>query len=306
MKKIARIVWISALSGLAFLSACVTQNGLTRKERKQLVKEREQVETELAQCEKVTDLPREREFYSEYMEYFEKKYALENKIDSINYRLGDSIDLDRNVRRRQILQRIDSLTFLIETYDAPLVYGPPVQMGGVRIKGEDYIWQRQLNEAKTELDDFDRAKTQGAEIYEALYGVPVIHYDDPQPAEEERLQEGEQRKLDSIQRKKELQQKRDSIRQTRRDDPKVVVYGPPPMSQQLIQRREEIDRRCKQLQQEMESLEAIITSRDGMGAFGSPEEMEEYGKVTDSLRNEWNKKDLELSRLKHERKARGL
>ena len=48
MKKVVRIVWISALTGLAFLSACITQNGLTRKERKQLRKEREQVEMQLA------------------------------------------------------------------------------------------------------------------------------------------------------------------------------------------------------------------------------------------------------------------
>ena len=234
MKKVVRIVWISALTGLAFLSACLTQNGLTRRERKQLMKEREQVEMQLAQCQKVTNLPMDMAFYSEYMEYFDKKYALENKLDSINYHLGDSIDLDRNVRRRQIMKRIDSLDFLIKTYIPPCVYGPPPGMypdydeEQANNESDISIWNRQLEEAKAELDDLDRAKTQGPEIYEALYGVPVINYDDPQQDKEGQLQEAEQRKLDSIQRKKEMQRKQDSIRRARRDNDRSCVYGPPP------------------------------------------------------------------------------
>jgi len=236
MKKVVRIVWISALTGLAFLSACLTQNGLTRKERKQLRKEREQVEMQLAECQKVTELPMHEAFYAKYMEYFDKKYALENKLDSINYRLGDSIDLDRNIRRRQIMKRIDSLDFLIKTYNPPCVYGPPPGMypdydeEQANKESDISIWERQLKEAKTELDELDRVKTEGQDIYEALYGVPVINYDDPQQDKEGQLQEAEQRKLDSIQRKKELQRKRDSIRQARRGDSKGAIYGPPPVN----------------------------------------------------------------------------
>lgn len=65
MKKIVRIVWISALSGLAFLAACCTQNGLTRKERKQLLKEREQVEMELANYEYPSE-----EIYANHFDVF--------------------------------------------------------------------------------------------------------------------------------------------------------------------------------------------------------------------------------------------
>lgn len=292
MKKIVRIVWISALTGLAFLSACLTQNGLTRRERKQLLKEREQVETQLAQCQKVgADLPVHQDYFVEYMDYFEEKYALENKLDAINYRLGDSIDLDRNMRRRQILKRIDSLNFLVETYDPPLVYGPPEMWdkdsGYVGEESDPTIWKRELKEAQTELDVFDRTKAQGQ-------------------AQEAQLQEAEQRKLDSIQRRKELQFKRDSIRQARRGNSGGCVYGPPPMSQTALKRMEEFNKRCAQLQQELESLESTIKSRDSIGAFGSPKEMEEYRKETDSLKQEWANKKQELSRLKHERKARGL
>ena len=51
MKKVVRTVWIGALSGLAFLAACCSQNGLTRKERKQLIKERDSIQEILTRRE---------------------------------------------------------------------------------------------------------------------------------------------------------------------------------------------------------------------------------------------------------------
>ena len=51
MKKVVRTVYIGALSGLAFLAACCSQNGLTRKERKQLVKERDSIQEVLKRRE---------------------------------------------------------------------------------------------------------------------------------------------------------------------------------------------------------------------------------------------------------------
>ena len=310
MKKVVRIVWISALTGLAFLSACLTQNGLSRRERKQLMKEREQVEMQLAQCQKVTNLPMDMAFYSEYMDYFDKKYALENKLDSINYRLGDSIDLDRNVRRRQIMKRIDSLDFLIKTYIPPCVYGPPPGMypdydeEQANMESDISVWNRQLEEAKTELDELDRVKTQGPEIYEALYGVPVINYDDPQLDKEGQLQEAEQRKLDSIQRKKEAQRKQDSIRQARQGSSPGCVYGPPPTRNRNndAQSRQELKRKIVELNDEINSIALQVQQRDSTIITGSPEEIEAYRQETDSLRAEANKKLEELYRLESIRK----
>ena len=40
MKKVVRTVWVSLLSGLAFLVACASPNGLSRAEKKQLKAER--------------------------------------------------------------------------------------------------------------------------------------------------------------------------------------------------------------------------------------------------------------------------
>ena len=260
---------------------------------------------QLAQCQKVTNLPMDMAFYSEYMEYFDKKYALENKLDSINYHLGDSIDLDRNVRRRQIMKRIDSLDFLIKTYIPPCVYGPPPGMypdydeEQANKESDISIWNRQLEEAKAELDDLDRAKTQGPEIYEALYGVPVINYDDPQQDKEGQLQEAEQRKLDSIQRKKEAKRKQDSIRQARQGSSPGCVYGPPPTrnGDNDAQRREELKRKINELSKEINSIGLQVQQRDSTIITGSPEEIEAYRKETDSLRAEANKKLEELYRL---------
>ena len=52
MKKVVRTVWIGALSGLAFLAACcTTKGGLTRAERKQLIKERDSIQDILTRRE---------------------------------------------------------------------------------------------------------------------------------------------------------------------------------------------------------------------------------------------------------------
>ena len=176
MKKVVRTVWISTLSGLAFLAACCTQNGLTRKERKQLAKEREEV---------MMELDRTRGYDAEgpledFMIHKENIYALENKLDSINFRLGDSIDLDRNFRRRQILRRIDSLNYLIRNYTPPCIYGSPEMMeqraGQIDMKYKRLV--DELREAEQELLAFDISglpvrSTEGRAA-DVLYGSPDV------------------------------------------------------------------------------------------------------------------------------------
>ena len=173
MKKVVRTVWIGTLSGLAFLAACCTQNGLTRRERKQLVKEREEI---------IVELDRNRSYDMEgpledFLGHKDNIYALENKLDSINFRLGDSIDLDRNVRRRQILRRIDSLNYLIENYTPPCIYGSPEMLEEYKYEVNSELdgYESALKAAQKELEDFDRTQTEGPEIYELLYGGPDMY-----------------------------------------------------------------------------------------------------------------------------------
>ena len=176
MKKVVRTVWISALSGLAFLTACCTQNGLTRRERKQLVKEREEI---------MVELDRNRSYDMEgplenFLGHKDNIYALENKLDSINFRLGDSIDLDRNFRRRQILRRIDSLNYLIENYSPPCIYGSP-EMMEQKAGQIDMEYKRlvdELREAEQNLLEFDilglPVKSKEGRAADVLYGSPDV------------------------------------------------------------------------------------------------------------------------------------
>lgn len=174
MKKVVRMVWISALSGLAFLSACCTQNGLTRKERKKLVAEREHVEMELASFQ----MGEIRSYYyiEEYLEACNKKYSLENKLDSINFRLGEAVDFDRNARRHEILHRIDSLNYLMETYIPPCIYGPPemLEQYEYEVESEYDGYEKALKAAQKELDELDNIETDVPEIHELLYGGPNV------------------------------------------------------------------------------------------------------------------------------------
>ena len=85
MKKVVRTVWIGALSGLAFLAACCTQNGLTRKERKQLVKERDSIQEILTRREGAA-------VYGSpeiIARYGAETYRLRSQLDTINAKLGE-------------------------------------------------------------------------------------------------------------------------------------------------------------------------------------------------------------------------
>ena len=179
MKKIVRTVWISALSGLAFLGACCTQNGMSRKERKQLVKEREEVMVEL---DRTRSLEVEGPL-DDFLGHKDDIYALENKLDSINFHLGDNIDLDRNIRRRQILRRIDSLNYLIDNYIPPCVYGPPEMLEQYENEVNSQLdgYRRALKMAQEELEDLDRTQTVGPEIIELLYGGPNMRIEPLKP-----------------------------------------------------------------------------------------------------------------------------
>lgn len=121
MKKVVRTVWIGALSGLAFLAACCSQNGLTRKERKQLVKERDSIQ----------DILTRREGAAVYgspeiiARYGAETYRLRSQLDSINYKLGEDVDLEKSARRVALQDRIVELQAAIQHREGACVYGSP-------------------------------------------------------------------------------------------------------------------------------------------------------------------------------------
>lgn len=121
MKKIVRTVWIGALSGLAFLTACCTSKGLSKQERKQLIAERDSIQ----------EILKKREMAAVYgspevmADYAVETYRLRSQLDSINYKLGEDVDLEKSARRVELQERISNLQKAIMDREGSCVYGSP-------------------------------------------------------------------------------------------------------------------------------------------------------------------------------------
>lgn len=147
MKKIARTVWIGALSGLAFLTACADSKGLSRQERKQLMKERDDIR-ELLRAREGADI------YGspEVMDRFRvETYRLQNQLDSINAKLGVEVDLERSARRLDLQERLAKLRAVLLEREQACVYGSPeiIEEYGRetgRIRGEVEGLEKELRE----------------------------------------------------------------------------------------------------------------------------------------------------------------
>lgn len=124
MKKIVRNVWIGTLSGLAFLTACCSSKGLSRQERKQLLKERDAIQ----------DMLTRREGAAVYgspeiiAEYGMETLRLRSRLDSINYKLGENVDLEKGARRIALQERLNSIRAELQRREGACVYGSPEVM----------------------------------------------------------------------------------------------------------------------------------------------------------------------------------
>lgn len=135
MKKIVRTVWIGALSGLAFLAACTAKNGLSRSERKQLIKQRDEIQTLLNMREgsAIYGSP------EVMMNYGLETMRMRNKLDSINFRLGEDVDIEQSteqlrkrekevsnfMKTKELRMRLDGLMATIREREGSCVYGSP-------------------------------------------------------------------------------------------------------------------------------------------------------------------------------------
>ena len=121
MKKVVRTVWIGALSGLAFLTACCTSKGLSKQERQQLVKERDSIQEMLGRREGAA-------VYGSpeiIARYGLETYRLQSRLDSINYRLGEDVDLEKSAHRVALQERVAELQAALQRREGACVYGSP-------------------------------------------------------------------------------------------------------------------------------------------------------------------------------------
>lgn len=124
------------MSGMAFLAACcTTKGGLTRSEKRQLMKERDSIQQMLSSREGacVYGTPEIMQQYSL------ETLRLRSQLDSINYRLGEDVDLEASAQRvkdkekqiekmqqiNTIRERLEVLRNTIKERESSCVYGSP-------------------------------------------------------------------------------------------------------------------------------------------------------------------------------------
>lgn len=126
MKKVVRTVWISLLSGLAFLVACTSGKGLTRAEKKQLKQERSAIISQIDQRRlESQDIDNPQTM----MGYRAEELQLRRRLGEINGLLNDKqATLDNEEQMGNLTSELDSLQAVINSgHDTPpLLYGPPV------------------------------------------------------------------------------------------------------------------------------------------------------------------------------------
>jgi hypothetical protein len=173
MKKVVRTVWISALSGLAFLAACCSSKGLSKAEKKQLVMERDSIQGILAAREgaAVYGSP------EVIANYALNTYRLRSQLDSINYKLGEDVDLEKSARRVALQERIAELQAALQRREGACVYGSPeiIEEYGretQRMRDEVKALRKELRDlAKDEIDALPIRKPEGRAA-DVLYGSP--------------------------------------------------------------------------------------------------------------------------------------
>lgn len=157
MKKIVRIVWIGALSGLAFLVACCSTKGLTKAEKKQLTQDRDSIQSALRMHWMAT--PNATPVDS--AEYEVETNRLQYQLDSINYRLGKNVDLDQSKQRLEdsksrvaLLQRITELKEILRFRESACVYGSPEVMKEYGKKTREM--KQQLQDLENQLEELNK------------------------------------------------------------------------------------------------------------------------------------------------------
>jgi hypothetical protein len=167
MKKVVRTVWISLLTGLAFLVACTSPKGLTRAEKKQLKAERTALITQIDQqrhdCEGVTDP-------DVLLQFRSSEYSLRSRLSEINSKLGDTDAQAENGQQMGIIvTEIDSLRAVISSkYEYEVLYGVPT----VDPIQEQEMKNQRRKELQEQLDQLMQA-IQRRET-SCVYGSPEI------------------------------------------------------------------------------------------------------------------------------------
>ena len=216
MKKIVRTVWISLLTGLAFLAACTCTKGLSRSEKKQLIAERNVLMEQIEKNQEKVNLSNDPDAV---LKLKLDEIDLRKQVNDINVRLKDDEARERNDDQiRSAYKEIDSLKEIIMLNNIPpCVYGPPASYYeerdslGINVGGEA----------------------------EKLYGPPVKDID----------------RRELKERKKQLQSELDSIRRTLKAKEGACVYGSPEVIERYKRNKAELSARAAEIEKEIEEID---------------------------------------------------
>ena len=167
MKKVVRTVWISLLSGLAFLVACTSSKGLSRSEKKHLKEERTAIIAEIDQKRQESQIVEDAGIM---LRFRDNELGLRQRLGEINELLGDDEAKADNEKQIGIIHNeMDSLVAVLEKdREHPLLYGVPIEDPTYLQRLKD----RRRNELTTQLNQLMEAIKQRENA--CVYGSPEV------------------------------------------------------------------------------------------------------------------------------------
>ena len=134
MKKVVRIVWISLLSGLAFLTACISNKNSSKGNKFETLYGSPEVEAPVANQKEINEM--------------------NARLDRIEQRINEMKGTDKQSRREQLQQQLDSISNILKRREGACIYGSPEVME--KYRDENLRLHKEASKLQKELEDLDK------------------------------------------------------------------------------------------------------------------------------------------------------
>ena len=134
MKKVVRIVWISLLSGLAFLTACISNKNSSKGNKFEALYGSPEVEAPVANQKEINEM--------------------NARLDRIEQRINEMKGTDKQSRREQLQQQLDSISNILKRREGACIYGSPEVME--KYRDENLRLHKEASKLQKELEDLDK------------------------------------------------------------------------------------------------------------------------------------------------------
>ena len=134
MKKVVRTVWISLLSGLAFLAACTGIKNSVKDNKFEALYGSPEVNAPVANQESIDEM--------------------NARLDQIEQRINEMKGPDKQSRREQLQQQLDSISNILKRREGACIYGSPEVMEQYR--NETLRLHKEASKLQKELEDLDK------------------------------------------------------------------------------------------------------------------------------------------------------